>query len=265
MKTGALWPSCKGDLVERKPREKKRVFYGCNNYPTCNFAIWERPVPDPCPNCGSLMVIPKVGQDPVCYEEIITAQRNVEDKPQQDKGVRSTRSRSKKKPSGDATPEDSSSIASGTPSRAKRSAGKKKPSEEAAAAASGSKAVNGTRSKIKRNGSKKKPSGKAATKSSSSDASGTRSRAKRSESKKKPSEEAAAEPSPNGASAMPNRTTRKKTTIAVLTDAEGESVEGETVQAKSIHKTVNGRASGKTIAGKTKVAAKTAKATTKNR
>jgi len=235
MKTGALCPSCKGDLVERKTRQKKRVFYGCNNYPTCNFAIWERPVPDPCPNCGSLMVIPKVGQDPVCYEEVIAAQRGVEDKPQQDKGVRSTRSRSKKKPSGDATPEDSSSSASRTRSRAKRSAGKKKPSEEAT------------------------------KESSSNGVSGTRSRAKRSEGKKKPSEEAATEPSPNGASATPSRTTRNKTTIAVLTDAEGESVKEETVQAKSIRKTVNGRASGKTVAGKTKVAAKTAKATTKNR
>jgi|GEM_PF-25148 len=263
MKTGALCPSCKGDLVERKTRQKKRVFYGCNNYPTCNFAIWERPVPDPCPNCGSLMVIPKVGQDPVCYEEIIAAQRSVEDKPQQDKSVRSTRSRSKKKPSGDAPSEDSSSSASEKRSRAKHSAGKKKPSEEATTA-SGSNIANGIHSKTKRSGSKKKLSGEAATESSSNGAGGTRSRAKRSENKKK-SSEAATELSPNGASAMPNRTTRKKTTIAVLTDAEGESVEGETVQAKSVRKTVNGRASGKTIAGKTKVAAKTAKATTKNR
>src|SRR6266705_2348387 len=161
MKTGALCPSCKGDLVERKTRQKKRVFYGCNNYPNCNFAIWERPVPDPCPNCGSLMVIPKVGQDPVCYEEIIAAQRSVEDKPQQDKGVRSTRSRSKKKSSGDAPSEDSSSSASGKRSRAKRSAIEKKPSEEAIAA-SGSNVANGIHGKTKRSGSKKKLSGEAA-------------------------------------------------------------------------------------------------------
>ena len=57
-KTGALCPQCGGDLVERKTKQKKRIFYGCSNYPTCNFAIWERPVPDPCPNCGGLMVIP---------------------------------------------------------------------------------------------------------------------------------------------------------------------------------------------------------------
>jgi DNA topoisomerase-1 len=83
-KTGALCPQCGGDLVERKTRQKRRIFYGCNNYPTCNFAIWERPVPDPCPNCGGLMVVARVGQDPVCYNEVVAAQRSTEEKPRQD-------------------------------------------------------------------------------------------------------------------------------------------------------------------------------------
>jgi len=83
-KTGALCPQCGGDLVERKTRQKSRIFYGCNNYPACNFAIWERPVPDPCPNCGGLMVVPRVGQDPVCYNEVVAVQRTAEEKPQQD-------------------------------------------------------------------------------------------------------------------------------------------------------------------------------------
>ncbi len=75
-KTGALCPNCGGDLVERKTRQKKRIFYGCNNYPTCNFAIWEKPIPDLCPKCNGLMVVPKPGQDPVCYQEVIVPQRN---------------------------------------------------------------------------------------------------------------------------------------------------------------------------------------------
>ncbi len=54
-KTGALCPVCQGDLVERRTKQKKRIFYGCNNYPTCNFAIWEKPVPELCPDCGGLM------------------------------------------------------------------------------------------------------------------------------------------------------------------------------------------------------------------
>ncbi len=74
-KTGALCPNCGGDLVERKTKQKKRVFYGCSNYPTCNFAVWEQPIVDVCPNCGGLMVIPKPGQEPVCYNEVIVPQR----------------------------------------------------------------------------------------------------------------------------------------------------------------------------------------------
>jgi len=82
-KTGALCPVCAGDLVERKTKQKKRIFYGCSNYPTCNFAIWERPVPDLCSNCGGLMVVPRAGQDPVCYTEFVAAQKSVEVSPQQ--------------------------------------------------------------------------------------------------------------------------------------------------------------------------------------
>ncbi|GHO84479.1 type I DNA topoisomerase [Dictyobacter formicarum] len=85
-KTGALCPQCGGDLVERKTRQKKRIFYGCNNYPTCNFAIWERPVPDLCPNCGGLMVVPKGSQEPVCYNEVVLVQSGNEETPVPDGG-----------------------------------------------------------------------------------------------------------------------------------------------------------------------------------
>ncbi|HYU72843.1 MAG TPA: DNA topoisomerase I, partial [Ktedonobacteraceae bacterium] len=70
----------------------------CSNYPTCNFAIWERPVPDLCPNCGGLMVIPRGGQDPVCYTEVAAQQHASEEKPQQD-GNKSLRATRKKTPS----------------------------------------------------------------------------------------------------------------------------------------------------------------------
>lgn len=90
-KTGALCPVCGGDLVERKTKQKKRIFYGCSNYPTCNFAIWERPVADPCPRCGGLMVVPKAGQDPVCYAEVVAVQKSAEEKPQQDGTTRTRR------------------------------------------------------------------------------------------------------------------------------------------------------------------------------
>ena len=98
-KTGALCPQCGGDLVERKTKLKKRVFYGCSNYPTCNFAIWERPVPDLCPNCGGLMVIPRGGQDPVCYTEVVALHHTSEEKPQQNGSESKRASRKKTVPS----------------------------------------------------------------------------------------------------------------------------------------------------------------------
>ncbi|HET8911429.1 MAG TPA: type I DNA topoisomerase [Ktedonobacteraceae bacterium] len=82
-KTGALCPQCGGDLVERKTKQKKRIFYGCSNYPTCNFATWDRPVPELCSNCGGLMVVQKVGQDPVCYKEVVLVQQAASEGPDQ--------------------------------------------------------------------------------------------------------------------------------------------------------------------------------------
>jgi DNA topoisomerase I len=114
-KTGALCPVCHGDLVERKTRQKKRVFYGCNNYPTCNFAIWERPVPDLCPHCSGLMVIAKTGQDPVCYQEVIAAQRDGQARPQQD-GQTKTRRTTRKKAAAD-TVEETTAVEPATPRR----------------------------------------------------------------------------------------------------------------------------------------------------
>jgi len=49
-------PLCGGDLVERKSK-RGRVFYGCANYPTCNFSSWQRPLATPCPHCGGLLVV----------------------------------------------------------------------------------------------------------------------------------------------------------------------------------------------------------------
>ncbi|WP_044642672.1 type I DNA topoisomerase [Risungbinella massiliensis] len=54
--TGVTCPKCqKGEIVERKSK-KKRVFYGCNQYPDCDFLSWDKPVPEPCPKCNSMMV-----------------------------------------------------------------------------------------------------------------------------------------------------------------------------------------------------------------
>jgi DNA topoisomerase-1 len=48
-------PQCDGELVERKTR-KNRTFYGCVNYPECDFTSWKKPLSAQCPNCKGLLV-----------------------------------------------------------------------------------------------------------------------------------------------------------------------------------------------------------------
>lgn len=59
VKTGARCPECGesegGELVERISKKKRR-FYGCSRYPQCTFAIRQKPVPQPCPQCGKLLI-----------------------------------------------------------------------------------------------------------------------------------------------------------------------------------------------------------------
>lgn len=54
--TGVRCPECKqGELAEKKTR-KGKTFYGCSRYPNCKFATWDKPIAEPCPNCGGLLV-----------------------------------------------------------------------------------------------------------------------------------------------------------------------------------------------------------------
>lgn len=55
-KIGVKCPKDGGDLVKRKTR-KGRTFYGCNNYPECDFTSWKKPLAVPCPNCNGLLVV----------------------------------------------------------------------------------------------------------------------------------------------------------------------------------------------------------------
>jgi DNA topoisomerase-1 len=55
-KIGIACPKDGGDLVEKKTR-KGRTFYGCANYPNCDFTSWKRPLAKPCPKCNGLLVI----------------------------------------------------------------------------------------------------------------------------------------------------------------------------------------------------------------
>ena len=62
-------PKCGGDIIVRKTKRGK-TFYGCSNYPTCDFASWDEPTSEKCPQCGSILY-KKAGKKPmtVCNAE----------------------------------------------------------------------------------------------------------------------------------------------------------------------------------------------------
>jgi len=57
---GVACPECGKDLVERRTR-RGRIFYGCITYPECEWSVWNRPLPAPCPLCEGLLVQAKKG------------------------------------------------------------------------------------------------------------------------------------------------------------------------------------------------------------
>jgi len=58
--TGVVCPECKeGELTEKKSRFGK-LFYSCNHYPKCKFALWDLPVESPCPKCGFPLLVKKI-------------------------------------------------------------------------------------------------------------------------------------------------------------------------------------------------------------
>ena len=60
IKTGVSCPQCGKELIERTTK-KRRIFYGCSGYPQCKFAVNRKPVPQPCPQCGKLLIIYREG------------------------------------------------------------------------------------------------------------------------------------------------------------------------------------------------------------
>ncbi|WP_338452038.1 type I DNA topoisomerase [Niallia oryzisoli] len=57
---GVKCPKCnEGNIIERKSK-KKRIFYGCDRFPECDFLSWDKPLPRKCPKCESLLVEKKL-------------------------------------------------------------------------------------------------------------------------------------------------------------------------------------------------------------
>ncbi len=60
---GVKCPKCKtGDLIEIRPAKRGgRTFYGCSNYKDetikCDFKLWQKPIPEPCPQCGAAFLV----------------------------------------------------------------------------------------------------------------------------------------------------------------------------------------------------------------
>jgi len=55
-------PRCgKGKIVEKRTKRKK-IFYGCNQFPDCDFALWDKPINEKCPECDSLLIETKKGK-----------------------------------------------------------------------------------------------------------------------------------------------------------------------------------------------------------
>ena len=70
--TGVRCPKDGGDIVEKKSRRGK-VFYGCANYPDCDFTLWKKPVAEKCPDCGAPFLLERItkrhGRQLICNNE----------------------------------------------------------------------------------------------------------------------------------------------------------------------------------------------------
>ena len=55
-KTGVKCPQCNQAELVMKKTKRGKIFYGCPNWPDCNFALWDKPTGNFCPKCNSLMV-----------------------------------------------------------------------------------------------------------------------------------------------------------------------------------------------------------------
>jgi DNA topoisomerase-1 len=79
--TGVLCPKDGGDIVEKKSRRGK-VFYGCANYPDCDFTLWNKPIAEKCPDCGAPFLVEKItkrhGRQLICNTESCSYVRSEE-------------------------------------------------------------------------------------------------------------------------------------------------------------------------------------------
>ena len=54
MPTGVKCPKDGGDIAARRSKKRGKAFYGCENYPNCDFVCWDKPMAEKCPDCGNI-------------------------------------------------------------------------------------------------------------------------------------------------------------------------------------------------------------------
>jgi DNA topoisomerase-1 len=77
--TGVHCPKCSEGLIVERRSKKGRMFYGCNQYPSCDFVSWDKPVEKPCPSCSGLMVEKRVRGELQYICTVCSHSENVED------------------------------------------------------------------------------------------------------------------------------------------------------------------------------------------
>jgi DNA topoisomerase-1 len=158
---GVACPQCGGDLIEVRSRKKGgKTFYGCSNYAAeqkCEFKLWARPVPEPCPQCGAAFLTRTGGKKPmlVCANKECGFKQEIPEVDGTPEGAVPAAGDGADEPSGPAShaepkriaakPEPAKAPASPAkaPASTKAPAGAKAPAAAKAAASGGRKAAGG--------------------------------------------------------------------------------------------------------------------------
>ncbi|MCC6622673.1 MAG: type I DNA topoisomerase [Deltaproteobacteria bacterium] len=61
--TGVTCPQCKEGILQEKQSKKGKLFYGCNRFPTCDYASWDRPINKACPTCQNPYLVQKMNRN----------------------------------------------------------------------------------------------------------------------------------------------------------------------------------------------------------
>ena len=79
---GVTCPDCNEGDIQQKRSRRGKVFYSCSRYPKCSFALWDRPIAEPCPQCQAPFIVEKTtkrtGTTRRCFREECDYQEVVE-------------------------------------------------------------------------------------------------------------------------------------------------------------------------------------------